>query len=348
MYYPPHDFTTAHLVAGCGGGRYTPAAMTREIDCIVCGSCVVDMLVRPVPLDRAIGGGRLVHVQPIEVTTGGIVSNSGIAMAKLGMKVAAFSYVGRDEWAPIIRRKYESEGLDASHLLTHPTGATSTTAVLIDPSGERTFAHCVGAPREMNGRTFLDNLDLFRRSRMALIGYYSLMPNLEGDLPRVLEALRSVGCKTALDAAGDGGSMQPLDRLLPHLDVYVPSHNEAEHQTQENDPRKIIETYRRCGAPGVLGVKLGSKGALLSDRAGSFIEISAVKPPGDVVDTTGAGDSFYAGLLTGILRGMDLGEAGRLAAATGACCVTGLGATAGLRGYNETARLAGLVEMSSV
>lgn len=316
--------------------------MTKTLDCIVCGSCVVDILVRPVPLDRAIGGGKLIHVQPIGLTTGGIVSNSGIAMARLGMKAAAFSYVGDDEWAPIIRRNYEAEGLDASGLLTHPTLATSTTAVLIDPSGERTFAHCVGAPREMNGRTFLDNLELFRRSRMALIGYYSLMPNLESDLGGVLKALREIGCKTALDAAGDGGGMQPLETLLPHLDVYVPSHTEAEHQTGESDPRKIIERYRACGALGVLGVKLGSKGALLSEKAGTYIEVEAVQPPGDVVDTTGAGDSFYAGLLTGLLRGMPLAEAGKLAAATGACCVTALGATAGLRGYNETAALAGL------
>src|SRR5205807_225705 len=116
-----------------------------------------------------------------------------------------------------------------------------------------------------------------------------------------------------------------LDKALPHLDVYVPSHNEGEHQTGLADPRKIIDAYRECGAPGVLGVKLGSKGALLSDRAGSYIEVGAVKPPGDVVDTTGAGDSFYAGLLTGLLRGMSVADAGRLAAATGACCVTGLG-----------------------
>jgi sugar/nucleoside kinase (ribokinase family) len=318
--------------------------MDKTIDCVVCGSCVVDILVRPVPLDRAIGGGRLVHVDPIGVTTGGIVSNSGIAMARLGMKVAAFSYIGDDEWAPIIRRKYEAEGLDSTQLLTHPTGATSTTAVLIDPSGERTFAHCVGAPKQMNGRTFLDHMDLFRRSRMALIGYYSLMPNLEPDLPRVLRELRAVGCQTALDAAGEGGTMAPLADLLPHLDVYVPSHSEAEHQTGEKDPRKIIEVYRRCGAPGLLGVKLGSRGALLSDRAGSFVEVPPVQPPGDVVDTTGAGDSFYAGLLTGLLRGMPVAQAGRLAAAAGACCVTGLGATAGLRGYNETLDLAGVEE----
>ena len=71
-------------------------------------------------------------------------------MARLGMKVAAFSYVGSDDWAGVIRRRLEGEGIDCSRLLTHPTAATSTTAVLIDPSGERSFAHCVGAPKLMD------------------------------------------------------------------------------------------------------------------------------------------------------------------------------------------------------
>ena len=61
-----------------------------------------------------------------------------------------------------------------------------------------------------------------------------------------------------------------------------------------------------------------------------------------MVDTTGAGDCFFAGLLTGLLRGLDAERAGRLAAAAGACCVTGYGATAGVRDYEETARLAGV------
>jgi fructokinase len=59
-----------------------------------------------------------------------------------------------------------------------------------------------------------------------------------------------------------------------------------------------------------------------------------------VADTTGAGDSFLAGLLTGLLRDMPLREAGLLGAATAACCVTGLGATAGLRSFDDTLRLA--------
>jgi len=316
--------------------------MEKTFDCVLCGSCVADILVRPVPLDVPIGEGKLIPADPIEVTTGGIVSNAGIAMARLGMKVAAFSYVGRDTWASVIREKYKAEGVDTGRLLTHPTAATSTTVVLIDLSGERSFAHSVGAPLLLNGSVFQEHFEVFARSRMMVVGYYSLMPSLEDDLPEVFAAVRRTGCLTVLDAAGDGGGMQPLDRILPHLDVYVPSHAEATHQTSQADPKKIIEVYRQCGAPGLLGVKLGSDGALLSPAAGEYIKIQCVAAPGPIIDTTGAGDCFYAGLLTGLLKGMDVQQAGRLAAATGACCVTGMGATAGLRDYEETARLAGL------
>jgi sugar/nucleoside kinase (ribokinase family) len=314
--------------------------MPHDFDCVLCGSCVADILVRPVPLEVPVGPGRLFAAEPIAVATGGIACNAGIAMAKLGMKTAVFTYVGRDDWGPVLRGRLEKEGVDCSRLLVHPTAATSTTAVLIDPSGERSFAHCVGAPKLIDKSLLLGNLDLFARSRMMLIGYYSLMPNLDPDLPEVFAAIRATGCRTAMDSAGDGGTMQPLDRILPHLDVYIPSIDEAKRQTGLSDPRRILDAYRACGATGLLGVKLGSKGALLSPAAGQFVEIPAATPPGPIVDTTGAGDCFLAGLLTGLLKGFDAERAGRLAAAAGACCVTGYGATAGLRNFQETAAIA--------
>ncbi len=316
--------------------------MEKTLDCVVVGSCVVDVLARPVSLTAPIGKGKLIESEPLRLTTGGIVSNAGIAMARLGMRVAAFTYVGNDEWADVIRSRYAAEGIDTSSLITHPGGATSTTAVLIDLSGERSFVHCVGAPRLLDKAAMMSRLDLFAKSRAMLIGYYPLMTRLQNDLPEVFAAIRETGCLTAIDAAADGGTMDPLARILPHVDFFVPSEHEAEHQTGQSDPRKMIAAYRDADAKGFLGIKLGMKGALLSPRPGEFTEVAVVKAPGPVVDTTGAGDCFFGGLLAGLLRGLSPADAGRLAAAAGACCVTGVGGSSAVCGYHETACLAGI------
>jgi sugar/nucleoside kinase (ribokinase family) len=316
--------------------------MEKTIDCVVVGSCVVDVLARPVPLAEAIGRGRLVETEPLVLTTGGIVSNAGITLARLGMRAAAFTYLGDDEWAEIVRRRFAAEGIDTSALETRSERATSTSAVLIDASGERSFAHYAGAPRLLDKRALLDRLDLFARSRAMLIGYYPLMTRLQDDLPEVLAAIRETGCLTAMDAAGDGGSMEPLTRILPHLDFYFPNAIEAEHQTGEAKPQAMIAAYRAAGARGWLGIKLGERGAVISPPTGELIEVEAVAPPGSVVDTTGAGDCFYAALIAGVLRGLAPIDCGKLAAAAGACCVSGLGATTAIRGYGETARLAAI------
>lgn len=313
--------------------------MQKDIDCVVCGSCVVDVLVRPFDLSQPVGAGKLLRSEPLKATTGGIVSNAGITMARLGMKLAALTYVGADPWADIIRSRYAAEGIDVSRLVAREDAATSTSAVLIDGHGERSFVHAVGAPRLLDAAFFRENLDVFARSRAMLLGYYPLLPNLLDDLPEVLAAIQACGCQTALDAAGEGGALEPLAGILPHLDVYVPSYAEAQHQTGEADPRKMIEAYRRAGGGGLLGVKLGSRGALISPRPGELNEIAPVTPPGAVVDTTGAGDCFMGGLICGLLRGMDPADAARLGAAAGACCVTEVGATRGIRGFEETVML---------
>ena len=319
--------------------------MLNQPDCIVCGSCVVDLLCRPVDLSKPIGAGVLHYADPVVLTGGGITLNSGVTMARLGAKVAIHSFVGDDAWAPVVRNLIRQEGIDDQLLTVHPTAATSTTVVAIDTSGERSFFHCVGAPQLLEAAALLDHLDIISRAKIFLLGYYSLMPNLEPDLPEVFRRIRGTGCKTALDAAGEGGSMQPLEQLLPHLDVYVPSLREACHQTGHDDPQKIIAAYRRCvpgGAPGLLGVKLGTDGVLLSPKADEFVHVDMIDAPGEVIDTTGAGDSFYAGLLTGLLRGMSVADSGKLGAAAAVYCVTVIGGSTGGRDYPTTAKLAGL------
>ena len=312
------------------------SAAEKTWDCIVCGSCTVDVVVRPCSLEDPVGKSRVVPVDPIVAAVGGIVSNSGTALARLGAKTAALSCVGKDPWADFVRRTYHEAGIDASCLATIDDLPTSTTVVLVDPSGERSFLHSQGAPKRIDPQFFLDRLDLFAKSRFMLLGYYAFLPRVEADLPEIFRRIRETGCRTALDAAGEGGTMQPLDRILPHCDVYVPSLKEAANQTGRTDPAEILAVYRDHGAAGLLGIKLGAKGAVLSPSAGELLFIPAAPPPGPVIDTTGAGDAFFAGLLVGLLRGMPLADAGRLAAAAGASCVTAMGGSNGVRDFAAT------------
>jgi sugar/nucleoside kinase (ribokinase family) len=322
-----------------GGGHFGGGGTVRDLDCVVCGTCVADILVRPVPLSVPVGGGRLFHVDPIAVTTGGLVCNAGTAMRRLGLRVAAASLLGDDLWADVVLSRLAAEGIDIEPLERDPALATSTTAVLIDPTGERSFAHHVGAPAALDLAFIRRQAAHFRRSSFALVGYVGLLPALEHVLLEAVLAIKAEGCRLILETGGSGGGLATIAPALPHVDVYVPSLDEAAHQTGEAAPHAIIDCYRRHGAAGIVGVKLGTRGTLLSPAAGELIEIPCVPAPGPVADTTGAGDSFLAGLITGLIRGMPPRQAALLGAATAACCVTGVGATAGLRSFDETMRL---------
>lgn len=316
-----------------------PNTMDTQTDCLLIGTAVADVLIRPVPLTQPVGGGRLLHAEPLAVTTGGLVCNTGVAMRRLGMRVAAASLVGEDLWAATIRDSLSREGIDTAGLETRQSIATSSTAVLIDPSGERSFVHHVGGCAAIDLGFIRDRLDLFAASRWVLIGYIGLLPGLEADLAEAVRLIAATGCKVAIETAGDGGRLEQVAPALPHVDLYVPSLDEARAQTGRDDPRAIIEHYRSLGARGLIGVKLGTAGTLLSPAVDEWLEVPCLAAPGPVVDTTGAGDSLLAGLLTGLLRGLPVAEAGLLGAATAACCVTGVGATDGLRDYAATCQV---------
>ncbi len=311
------------------------------IDCVVFGETGVDLMVQPVPQDKTLAELRPhVDVDSIRATTGGNVPNAGIALARLGLSVAAATMIGEDEWGDLVLRHLSAEGIDTSHVRRLPDIGTNVTAVMTDGAGTHTFIHQSGAARRIDRAFALDCLDLFGRARFALFGYYNLMPHYESDLPEILAAIRATGCRTALDTANGGGGLQPLDAILPHLDVYIPSLAEARNQTGKDDPEAILDTYRGCGTTALLGVTMGESGALLSPAPGVFIGVPAVPPPGPVIDTTGAGDCFLAGLVTGLIRDLPLPEAAALGAATAACSVTGLGGTAAVDDYERTLTLA--------
>jgi len=299
-----------------------------------------------VDLNSPIGGGTTHSIDPITPTCGGITCNIGIALQRLGLPTGIVSYVGDDDWGSIVRGQLEREGVEHDLLQTHPTAPTTAVAVLVDERGERSFL----APGVRTATKSIDaafvraNLEQIAGAEWFVLGYFGRMPGLEPDLPDVLQELRAAGIRTVMDTGGDGGDWEALAGALPFLDIFVPSLVEARGHTGLENPREILQQYRDAGAPGLIGVKLGTDGALLGDPAQpGWIQIPAIPPPGKIIDCTGAGDAFVAGLIAGLDRGLSVTDSGHLAAASGACATTAQGGYGGVLGWERVHQLSGVI-----
>jgi sugar/nucleoside kinase (ribokinase family) len=124
-----------------------------------------------------------------------------------------------------------------------------------------------------------------------------------------------------------------LEPILPMLDLFAPSRTEAAALSGETDPGKMVAVFRRHMKTGLIGIKLDAEGCYLDDgKQAVFVPSYKI----DVVDTTGAGDTWYGGLLTGLCKGMSLEQCGKFANRAAADCCTALGASAGVKSFEET------------
>ena len=140
---------------------------------------------------------------------------------------------------------------------------------------------------------------------------------------------------TFLDTVWDdtGRWMETLAPCLPFVDYFVPSLPEGQALTGQEEPEKVARALLDCGV-GTVGLKMGVDGCLVVSGDDQFIRIPAFKV--DALDATGAGDAFAAGFIAGVWHGWDLEKTARFANAVGALCVTGLGASGGVKSLSET------------
>src|SRR5688572_16884500 len=305
------------------------------MDAAIFGLIVADLIAEPMDLRRPPEPGGLSLLRSIQLTTGGNVCNTGVAMAKLGMHVAAAGLVGSDELGAAVTERLRQAGVDTSAVFTTDAAQTSATVVAVEPGGERCFFHTPGATTLLDASAFRRCFPTFGRCRFVQVGYFGLLPALTPDLPQLLKELRSVApaTKIALDTVNPPAGRELLEPILPHLDVFAPSRTEAVALTGETDPPKMVASFRRLMKQGLIGIKLDAEGCYLDDGR-QAVRVPAAKVT--VVDTTGAGDTWFGGLLTGLIKGMPLEQAGRFANRVAADCCTGLGASEGVRSFEET------------
>lgn len=181
---------------------------------------------------KALVPGSLIHMDGVDVHTGGAVANTGLAMKKLGGNVRLMGKVGCDAFGGIVKNILsEYDAGDA--LIETEDAATSYTVALAIPGIDRIFLHDPGA----NDTFCREDLDMavIRDADLFHFGYPTLMKKMyENGAEEFLSLLRAVketGAAVSLDlAAVDPGSEAAaqdwqaiLAQALPLVDFFVPS-----------------------------------------------------------------------------------------------------------------------------
>jgi sugar/nucleoside kinase (ribokinase family) len=311
---------------------------TAALDVVVAGLAVVDVIGRPVNLERMPHAGSLSVIDSVTLTTGGNVANVGIDLAKLGFRVGAITRVGDDTLGEFVRDRLRLHEIDCAGLTVDKRKQTSATIVAVSEEGERTFLHTRGCLEHFRVRDVLAQRSMIRRGKIFAFGYLGLLPEMEPDLGRLFRSIRrDTDARILLDTGGnptrDTGSLR---EVLPHVDYFVPSLDEAIALTGCDTPEEIVRYFFFAGAPHVVGVKLGARGCYVA-CGGKAAYVPPVKVR-RIVDATGAGDAFVAGFLGATLAGRDPFSAAAIGNAVAARCVTAVGASTAIQPLGQYTR----------
>jgi sugar/nucleoside kinase (ribokinase family) len=295
------------------------------------GQLAADILVRPVDqLDFASDTRR---VEPIRLGNGGDGLNVAIGLARLGVSVGFIGLIGEDPWGDFLVSVIDREGIDRRGLKRTGAAGTCSVLVAINSRGERTFFYHGGA----NDLFAPEHVDpaLVAEAEAVHVGGTYLLPRFDGEGAAALfRSARSLGKLTSMDVTWDvtGRWLAVIEPCLPHLDWFLPSVKEAALITGQGGPEDMAAFLRGRGVANLV-IKLGERGCyvLPAGEQGFFVPAFPVQ----VVDTTGAGDSFVAGFLAGLRRGWQPRQCARLACAAAALDIQRVGATAGMPTFAE-------------
>ncbi|MFL6162408.1 MAG: carbohydrate kinase family protein [Jatrophihabitantaceae bacterium] len=269
--------------------------MTGSVVCL--GDVMVDVLARlPGPL--AIGSDT---PAPVALRPGGSAANTACWLSSLGVPVLFVGRVGDDPFGRDAIAALRSAGV-RRRVSVDPRAPTGVCIVLIGPDGERTMVPSAGAndtltPAELAG--LVSTAD-----HLHLSGYGLLNPGSRAAARSALAQARSAGASISVDAA----SAAPIRAVgataflgwLPAETLLIANTEELAALTNSGDPAELVDRSL------TVVVKDGPAGARIADRHG-VRRIPTV--PVAVLDSTGAGDAFAAGLLAARRAGADLAAA---------------------------------------
>ena len=281
---------------------------------LVVGSLNTDLVVHVASLPapgETVAGGRF------ELNPGGKGANQAVAAARAGAAVALVGAVGADEFGARLVDDLAAEGVDTAGILTLSGAASGVAAIVVDERGENQIAVASGANHRLTAddlASAFERLDL-SRACCALFSF-----ELEDEVVLAGAALAAARGMTLVVNPAPARTLAP--GLLELRPILTPNQGEAAQLTGHDDPEAAAGALVGSGAAAAL-VTGGARGAWVA--AGGRVERIAA-PAVEVLDTTGAGDTFNGVLAAGLARGWSLERAARGAVGAAALSVTKPGA----------------------
>ena len=261
----------------------------------VVGSVNLDLVASGAPLPHpgeTVTGARLARYP------GGKGANQALAAARLGHQVRLIAAVGNDDMAEEALKLLRAGGVDLSATYFLNGETTGVALIAVSPEGENLIVVCPGANNALSASDVQE----------AIIGH--MLGVLEVPIPALLAAAKRATGFVALNLAP---ALPVPDELLAEADLLVVNQTEAAFYGAS------IHSSGR-----LVAISLGSDGAELWKGG---IRIASARPPQvRVVDTVGAGDTFFAALSCALIKGMDHQAALTFAVAAGAATCTKSGA----------------------
>ncbi len=279
------------------------------------------------PMEELPREGHLLAVDDLPTKAGGCAANVAIDLAKQGVAVDIAGCLGNDPSARVLLASLAEHQVGCDRIVYSGSLPTSKTVILLVAGQDRRYIHSFGA----NAAFSVAHIDRawVKSLKVLYIGGLFLMPSFRmADLLGLLEFCRANQVTTVVDVVIPQNVQVSAD-LAPLLwlaDYFLPNDDEAFLLTGCKDPQDQLRALMKMGGSTVF-VTLGRDGVLAGQgkrcwQAGIY--------PMNLVDPSGSGDAFAAGVVLGALRGWDLPTTIRYASALGASAIHALGTTDGV------------------
>ena len=302
-------------------------------DVSVIGLYVLDVIGWPVADDPR--PGAVEFIDQVRLTVAGTAGATVVDCAKLGLHCLAVGAVGDDGKADFVLATLQGFGIDTSAMQRRSGVPTSAAIHDVGADGTRRALHARGASDRLDVPP--NAFEHVFEAPIVHLGGTGLLATLDGERSRrLLSEAKARGKTTTFDLiAATAGTIDVVQPLLPYIDYFMPSIDQARVMSGQSAPADCAAYYHDHGATCCI-FTMGGEGAYYRHRDGTEFSIPALAV--DVVDTTGCGDAFDAGIITGIHRGMDPETCVRFAQTAAALVATGVGSDAGIASFDDTFR----------